>query len=360
MTAAFDLLKPSVFHQNIPLEGGLMDIVMDFMSSRKMVVNLSGSTSNEKELNVGCVQGSILGPKLFGLYCSGLSRIFPANTTKLISYADDTYVICVANSHQELENITNACFSLHKRFLEDIGMIVNSAKTELLYSSRRKDFGKEKIEITTNTGTVVSQKTIKALGVQISDDLSWDAPVNFALNRSRPAIIKLKYIRRLLGVQDTLKLMTSQYHSILFYAAPVWLGSISSSSWTHLNSAHYNAVRIALHHYNNNTSRNQLHKLSQRATPKEWASYSTASMVIKLFNKSDTEISKLLRTSIYINDRAPGRGRFIDGSRLRIGKQQLQYRIGPVFHAISFDWIGDRSDDYIRKNLKKVFFKHSV
>jgi hypothetical protein len=100
-------------------------------------------------------------------------------------------------------------------------------------------------------------------------------------------------------------------------------------------------------------------KISKRATPSEWANYSVASTVIKLFNNSDTGIGCFLRNAVYINDRQPGRGKFIDESRLKVGRQALPYRIGPIFSKIGFDWVGINStDDTIRWRLKTQFFKY--
>ena len=83
-------------------------------------------------------------------------------------------------------------------------------------------------------------------------------------------------------------------------------------------------------------SRNELDKISKRATPAELAHYSITLAVIQLFNHSDTNIAVQLRESGYINDRMPRKGKFIDKSRLKIGKQALPYRIGPLFTVCLF------------------------
>ena len=106
-------------------------------------------------------------------------------------------------------------------------------------------------------------------------------------------------------------------------------------------------------------SRLELDKQTKRATPTEWAQYSIASSVIKLFNRSDTNIACQLRDSVYINDRMPLKGKFLDKSRLKIGKQALPNRLGPLFANLSFDWINTHlSDDALRKHLKEEFFKY--
>jgi len=41
---------------------------------------------------IGCVQGSVLGPRIFNLYTSKVPKCFSKDAT-VVSYADDTYVI---------------------------------------------------------------------------------------------------------------------------------------------------------------------------------------------------------------------------------------------------------------------------
>jgi hypothetical protein len=63
------------------------------------------------------------------------------------------------------------------------------------------------------------------------------------------------------------------------------------------------------------------------------------------------------RETTYINDRLPFRPKFIDGSRLKIGKQSLPFRIGSLFSKISFNWANMISDDALRVKLKEEFFR---
>jgi hypothetical protein len=218
-----------------------------------------------------------------------------------------------------------------------------------------------KCSISSGSTTINSTTCIKALGIQFSADLSWDDHVEYTLSRSRHIIPRLKHLRKWLTTEELLKLVTSQYNSIVFYCSPVWIGSLTSTSWRRINSAHYRALRAVFGDFKNQIKRSELDKMSKRATPTEWAQYSIASTVIKLYNTSDTNIGQALRNSVYINDRLPGRGKFIDQSRLRIGKQALPNRIGPTFSRMNFDWVGySLSDDSLRRKLKKQYFKYFI
>jgi hypothetical protein len=327
------------------------------MTHRRIAVKVGKTLSPEMNINVGCVQGSILGPKLFNIYCANIAKAISKNSI-IVSYADDSYVL---NSNCDLGLLikeTEACFASHVSFMRNIGMVVNETKTELLFSTRLKDI--ESISIATGPSSrVSSSKCIKALGVKISDDLDWSVHVDYSLQRSRHIIPRIKHLRKWLNSEELLRLITAQYFSIVFYCSPLWMGGLSAASWRRINSAHYRALRAVYGDFKFKMKRSELDKISKRATPVEWASYAIASTVIKLFNLSDCNVAKALRSSAYINDRMPGRGKFIDKSRLKIGRQSIQYRIGPIFSKINFDWIGtSMSEDSLRRSLKKLFFTY--
>ncbi len=161
-----------------------------------------------------------------------------------------------------------------------------------------------------------------------------------------------------LDKEDILRLVTVQYYSILYYASPLWIGSLQSISWRRINIAHYRALRSAVGFKSKSMKRSELDSETKRAKPLEWAKYIMSSTVIKLYNKSDTNIAKILRNSAYVSNRLPLHAKFIDRSRLCVGRQTLPYRIGHLFSKISFDWIVNLSDDALRKSLKKEFFEY--
>jgi len=78
---------------------GIEPLTIDLKSeldTRKFVVEIDKQKSNVVNLDRGCVQGSILGPKLFTLYTHELSEILSG--VKVVTYADDSYVIVESNS----------------------------------------------------------------------------------------------------------------------------------------------------------------------------------------------------------------------------------------------------------------------
>jgi len=137
LSAALDLLRPEILKDTMSsiVDPSILKIVIDFLSGRNFQVEVKDTRSEKKVLLVGCVQGSILGPKLFTLYLRNLSKVLP--NAFVTSYADDNYV-CVADKDPDLvKNKLEITMSLHTRFLTDIAMVTNVSKTKLTYFSRK-------------------------------------------------------------------------------------------------------------------------------------------------------------------------------------------------------------------------------
>jgi len=77
----------------------VLQVLMDFLSNRSFKISIEGCKSTAKNLSVGCVQGSILGPRLFTLYLGELENCLPLDT-HVVSYADNTYI---STSNRDLE-----------------------------------------------------------------------------------------------------------------------------------------------------------------------------------------------------------------------------------------------------------------
>ncbi len=355
MTAAFDLLRPNIFHKNTDIEDPIMNVLIDFMTNRTFRVKVGENYSTDKALNVGCVQGSILGPKLFNIYCNGISKNIPEDAS-LIIYADDSYVVNTAANIEDLKTKTELCMNTHAKYLASLGMKVNAGKTEMMLSSR--NLSVNKIEIQCDNATVKNQRHMKALGIIFTDDLTWKKQIDTALQRSAHTVRRIRFLSKWLQKPQLLQLVTSQYLPVIFYCSQLWTGCLDSSSWKRIVSSHYRAIRAALKIYNiRRYGRQELNSMSGRATPVQWTNYALASSVIKLYNNSDTTIAKLLRDSAYINDRMPFKAKFTDRSKYKIGKQSMPNRISHLFATISFDWITQMTNDNLRILLKNEFFK---
>jgi len=330
---------------------------LDFLTDREFVVDINKVKSTYKKITVGCVQGSVLGPCLFSLYCRDLEKVIRANNADLVTYADDTYVIVRGNNRQEIINEAEETLKKHYSYLDSIGMVVNKGKTELTLFSRLN----ETCELNIGSTIIKSTPELKVLGINFSHNLDWTKQTLVAIGKANGYIRRLQIIRKFLTKETALKLITAFYFSMVYYGSVIWMTpDLKYKNWRLLEAAHYRVLRVAVQDYSRNLTREKIDQQCSRATPREWAAYASSSMAIKVVERETPRwLSSDLRSTLYINDRRRNRPIFLDRSRTKIGKQCFKHRLNSIFKCINFDWYGlNPSNDTLRVELKKSFFKY--
>jgi len=328
-----------------------MNPIMDFLSQRTMMVEFNGHNSSLYDMPVGCVQGSVLGPKLFSIYCKDLGTSLPSGS-HVVSYADDSYITINSPNLVELKEKIENSLRIHEAFMESVGMVINKQKTELVNFSKR-----DAVKINLENG-ISSSDSFKALGITFSHNLSWESHITNTMAKTSRTINSIKFLRRYISTDNALKVATSQYFGQAYYGASIWLNkTLNYSQWDRLNRQHYRAIRASVGDFARKIP--ILDIIAKRATPKEWSSYITSSTAIKLYNNNNTRIGKQLIEAGYINDRRPDRAVFIDRSNKLVGQQHLTNRL-QCMNDINFPWIGISSADSLRRQLKTTFFRNGL
>jgi len=356
LSAAFDLLRPEIFYDMLKtvISPDLLCFIMDFLSGRRFCVEVSGKRSVPRPLRVGCVQGSIMGPRLFTLYLRELAQKLP--NAHITSYADDTYVSVSAKTINEVKEKLVHNMSAHNNFLRNIGMVTNVSKTELIYFSRKEII---KDPIIVDNMTINPGEHLKVLGVVFSHNLTWDKQVNNIVTKAKLVLSKLRFLTKFLNKKEMLKVATSHLFGMTYYGSQTWLTELTTfNQWKKLNAIHYRALRICLKDFKNKISKAQLNAELKRATPLQWMKFSNTKLAINLALMGDrtTRLGRRLQGCMYINDRCPGRGITMDTSRLKIGRNSFLNRLN-CLREVNFDWTTGICPHRLRVELKKTFIK---
>jgi len=356
LSAAFDLLMPDKFYYLFKdkISEGLLYCLMDFLQNRKFIIDIDGTKSNVFNLDRGCVQGSILGPKLFTLYLGELQHKLGPNSN-LVSYADDTYVLVSGNSEQEVINNTEVTLKKHIDYLKEMGMVVNESKTESMWIGPSEP-SKDSIRV---NGTVCKfSNNIKALGIYLDKDLSWDKQAEFVINKGKSLLSHFKFLRKYFNEQQYLKIVSGNYYGAVFYACTVWFDKMKTIHKTKLNAMHFRMLRVACRDYKHEISKDELMTRCKRATPIQWVRFLTSSKAIKIArNKEPPDLYDSLMSTCYTEPRKPDIGYFYDNSKRKHGKQIFHNRL-EIMKEIDFPWLNRIiTDDEIRIEMKKTFFK---
>jgi len=289
-------------------------------------VKINDFISNTKNIPVGCVQGSVLGPRLFSMYCRNLIKELGSDDVDIVTYADDSYVVVRGNSMDEIKLKAESTMKKHFKFLEAIGMVVNRSKTEVTYFNNKI----LPLELKVEGITIASTPKLKVLGLTFNHNLDWSEQVKTSVIKANTCIKRLSIIRKFMTAETLLRLMTTFYFSSVYYGATVWMNpELKEKHWKSLEMVHYRALRLAVGDYRRLRSRDTLNLECKRATPRQWASYITASTVIKILRSgSPLVIKNRLMKTICTNARKQHRPHFFDLSIKKIGRQALSNRIG--------------------------------
>ncbi len=327
----------------------MIGLIHDFITERKAYVEIEEETSMMFSLDVGCPQGSTLGPKVFNIYCNDLSKQIEKGT--LVTYADDSYVVIDAKDVMELKEVTEEVVKKHLAWLSSNGMVCNTAKTEMMALNC------EPVMIRVGEADVETKDEMKVLGLIFDDKLNWFKHVSKAIQKSNRMLHGLRLLRRHLSTTQANRVVTAFFYSSLYYGIEVWFHrNLGFHLKKKIRSAHYRALRLV---YGDHLSRDDLDNVGQRATPDELADYSIAKMIAKMCILEAPK--RLLMTTLqnsYSERRKPGRLMFYDDSSRMIGRQRLKNRLKCVSKHMKFEWLHCDVNG-LRPKLKKCFFNYS-
>lgn len=335
---------------NDKISHGLAHSLANFLDKRHIVCEVKGVRSRCQELPIGCVQGSILGPRLFTLYMGGLCEAI--GHSEVVGYADDTYVVIGGDSFDDIKEKLKEISKKPVRFLKNLGMVVNTTKTELLMFGTR-----DLMKVTFDGSELETTKSLKALGVIISNDLSWNEHLDSIIPKSQAKLSLLRKIRPWLSMGQFLQIATSQVFSTAYYASTVWLNdTLSYKYWKKVESFHYRVMRVACNDFKGRRKRKLIDAQCKRATPRMWSQYISTSMVMKILRD---DVPSILANSILGNmvteRRRPRHGRFFDCSKKRIGKHSFANRLTHLNNLIE-PWLYPSPSDASIRTMLKTFF----
>ena len=154
--------------------GQIFGLIFSFLSNRQLFVVLDGKSSQEYSVNVGVLEGSILGPTLFLLHINDL----PDDVICDIAIYADYSTLCskcdwASDLWQQLELASELESDLRdtvdwgKKWLVDF----NAGKTQLVSLDQSNNNGS--IDVKTD-GSVLDEKSyFKMLGLTLSSKLDW-------------------------------------------------------------------------------------------------------------------------------------------------------------------------------------------
>jgi len=345
LSAAFDVVNIDLLIARLTTLGlptDWMDLINAWLRDRSAFVEVSSGRSMLFDLDIGTVQGSILGPVLFSLF---VSPVFEFNN--IIAYADDTYIISSARSKDTVVKEVGEALAAVSLWFKNSGLKVNNGKTEIAIFNKNNCNPED---VTVNGVVIRTKNTIKVLGVTMDTTLSWHEHVNNTVNNVQSKINAIRMIQRYFIADELLQLLKMYCYPSLYYASGVWL---NPSLNTKLKSRIYSASGRILSVIKIGSYQN-LHKQFTRATPEMWQNYELA---ISLFDLNQTRLPcsdwlTLQRNTL--QNRRSTKLHFTSTNRLRCGLNILPNRLKLISNRIDATWLTLTKESY-KQRCKKEF-----
>ena len=215
-----------------------------YLSNRCQTVNVNSTLSDFKPVNIGIPQGSILGPLLFIIFVNCLPNA--VDKCKAVMYADDTSLMCKANTVSDLQIQLESCLSKVADWFKANKLTLNVEKTKFMIFGTKQMCEKFcDVQITYCNNIIEKVNEYKYLGVKLDSNLSWSAHVDYVCKHisKRTGIIKrMKYFLP----YDTVVMLSNALVIPHFdYGSTVW-SNFSVEFQNKLQVLHNNLARIIL------------------------------------------------------------------------------------------------------------------
>ena len=185
-SAAFNTVDHAIMLDILERRCGLTGEALQWHTSyphcRSYAVAAGGATSETVYLDCGLPQGSSLGPLKFVVYAADLHMLTSRHNVRLHSFADDTqlYKHTRIGDVQQAKQDVIATIAEINGWSQSSGMKLNALKSEIFWLRTRQQLAKlSQADKTLHLpdGALSAQSTVRNLGVQLDNELSFSVCV---------------------------------------------------------------------------------------------------------------------------------------------------------------------------------------
>ena len=215
-----------------------------------------GTYSKELSVNIGVPQGSVLGPLLFLIYINDLH--IAIKNSKVHHFADDTNLLHINNSIQQLNKLLNQDLRSLCNWLKANKIALNVTKTEILFFRHPNKANTSLLRLKIDGKKLIPTHYVKYLGVYLDEFLSFKHHTNKLAKILRRSNGMLSKIRHYLPQEILRSVYFSIFESHLTYCSCIWgqkgnpvvdkIISLQNSAMRILTFSNYRTTSKPLYH----------------------------------------------------------------------------------------------------------------
>ena len=170
---AFDKVDHNILLHKVKaigIQGKLGIWINNFLSNRTQHVRLPGGKSHCSSVISGVPQGTVLGPVLFFILMSDISKDINCD---IISFANDTRLYSAINSPADCDSLQCDLSNVYK-WAESNNMKFNSKKFQYINFTVSPQCNTSNVYVSADSNLIDPSHTVKDLGVLMSNDCMFD------------------------------------------------------------------------------------------------------------------------------------------------------------------------------------------
>lgn len=243
LSKAFDTVNRDIMTdklERLGFGGLVLDWFRDYLTDRRVYVDVGGVKSNVETLNIGLPQGSVSSPYLFSLYVNDMHNA--SDKLQFVHFADDTTVFMTGNNLESLCRDVSEELGKIGEWLRANRLSLNVEKSSfMLFSHARVSHVPISISI---YNTLVNQvQNVKFLGVHIDDRLNFNEHINNVTKKLSQVTGIMRRISPLVPCVVLRQIYFALFQSHLSYGIIVW-GGCGATNHSKLNRVQNRALSL--------------------------------------------------------------------------------------------------------------------
>jgi len=314
---AFDRVDHTILLNKLQSYGAphvLIKWIFSFLKDREQRVKIGQVYSGWRRLNAGFPQGTWMGPLAFVTLIDDLQP-----SCSVHKFIDDTTFTEILPSSSNSSKMDQYGEEL-ERWSADNHMLINYSKTKEMILG---NIDHRNLAVLSIGGHDIQQVTnFKLLGVNISDDLRWEAHIKAICSKVNSRLYFLKQLRRAgLSKADLRCFYVTVVRPVLEYACVVWHHGLTKAQSDKLEALQKRAIRIMFGCQAFDLSYDDLLSLSK-----------LDALSVRRFNLNKSFFAKILNPTSCLHELLPPRRNTAITSKLR---HALQFE-PPLIHTTRY------------------------